>query len=59
MNKRHLGFDLDDFLAKEGLLAECEATALKCVVTWQLEQIAANMPGYRYSQNRLAALESE
>jgi len=38
MNKRHLGSDFDGFLAEEGLLAECEAGALKRVVTWQLEQ---------------------
>lgn len=38
MNKRHVGSDLDDFLEEEGILAECEAAALKRVVAWQLEQ---------------------
>ncbi len=38
MNKRHLGSGLDDFLHQEGLLAECEAGALKRVVAWQLQQ---------------------
>jgi antitoxin HicB len=38
LNNRHLGSHLDDFLEEEGLLARCEATALKRVVTWQLEQ---------------------
>lgn len=38
MKKEHIGSDLDDFLKQEGLLAECEAGALKRVVTWQLEQ---------------------
>jgi antitoxin HicB len=38
MNKRHLGSDFDGFLEDEDLLAECEAGALKRVVTWQLEQ---------------------
>ena len=38
MNKEHIGSDLDDFLKQEGLLAECEAGALKRVVAWQIEQ---------------------
>ncbi|MDQ6632883.1 MAG: Fis family transcriptional regulator [Verrucomicrobiota bacterium] len=38
MNKQHIGSNFDDFLKQEGLLAECEAGALKRVVTWQLEQ---------------------
>jgi len=38
MNKRHLGSELDEFLKEEGLLAECEATALQRVVIWQLDQ---------------------
>ena len=37
MNK-HIGSNFDDFLAEEGLLAETEATALKRVVAFQLEQ---------------------
>lgn len=38
MNKRHIGSNLDDFLKGEGLLAECEAGALKRVVAWQLKK---------------------
>ena len=38
MNKQHIGSELDDFLKQDGLLAECEAGALKRVVTWQLAQ---------------------
>ena len=38
MKPEHIGSDLDAFLEQEGLLAECEAGALKRVVTWQLEQ---------------------
>jgi antitoxin HicB len=37
MNK-HLGSNFDDFLAKEGLLAETEAVAIKRVIAFQLEQ---------------------
>ena len=38
MKREHVGSDFDDFLKQDGLLAECEATAFKRVVTWQLEQ---------------------
>lgn len=38
MKKAHIGSNFDDFLAEDGLLAECEAGALRRVVTWQLEQ---------------------
>ena len=38
MNEKHIGSKLDDFLNQEGLLAECEAGALKRVVAWQIEQ---------------------
>jgi hypothetical protein len=38
MNKGRIGSDFDDFLKQEGLLAECEAGALKRVVAWQLER---------------------
>ena len=38
MNKEHIGSDFDDFLKQDGLLAECEAGALKRVVAWQIEQ---------------------
>ena len=38
MKKEHIGSNFDEFLAQDGLLAECEAGALKRVVTWQLAQ---------------------
>lgn len=38
MKRAHIGSDFDGFLAEDGLLAECEAGALKRVVAWQLEQ---------------------
>ncbi|MGO8766505.1 MAG: Fis family transcriptional regulator [Limisphaerales bacterium] len=38
MNEKHVGSDLDDFLKQDGLLAECEAGALKRVVAWQIER---------------------
>jgi len=38
MKRAHIGSDFDDFLAQEGLLAQCEAGALKRVVAWQLEK---------------------
>jgi antitoxin HicB len=53
MNGRHLGSDFDDFLAQEGLLAECEAGARQRVVTWQ---IAQEMKRRRISRAALAKL---
>ena len=38
MNIQHLGSSFDDFLAEEGLLAEVEATAIKRVIAYQIEQ---------------------
>lgn len=52
MNKQHIGSELDDFLKQEGLLAECEAGALKRVVTWQLER---EMKRRRISRAKLAS----
>ena len=37
MKREHIGSDFDGFLQVDGLLAECEAGALKRVVTWQIE----------------------
>ena len=51
MNK-HVGSSLDDFLKEEGLLAECEAGALKRVVAWQLEQ---EMKRRKISRAKLAS----
>ena len=35
---RHVGSSFDDFLAKEGLLREVEARAIKRVIVWQLAE---------------------
>lgn len=51
MKKAHVGSNFDDFLQQEGLLAECEAGALKRVVTWQIEQ---EMKRRRISRAKLA-----
>ena len=39
MTEKHLGSSLDDFLEKEGLLAEAESVAAKRVVVFQLSQL--------------------
>ncbi len=38
MKNQHIGSNFDDFLVEKGLLAECEAGALKRAVAWQLAQ---------------------
>ncbi len=38
MKREHIGSDFDEFLKQDGLIAECEATAHKRVVAWQIEQ---------------------
>ena len=38
MKQAHLGSEFDTFLKEEGLLAQCEAGALKRVVAWQIEK---------------------
>lgn len=39
MTNKHIGSDFDDFLEEEGLLAEVEATAVKRVIAFQIEQM--------------------
>ena len=39
MNKKHIGSKFDDFLEEEGILAETEATAVKRVIAFQIEQL--------------------
>lgn len=34
----HIGSTLSDFLEDEGILAECQAEAIKRVISWQLQQ---------------------
>jgi len=52
VNKQHIGSGLDEFLKEGGLLAECEATALKRVIARQIE---LQMKRRRISRNRLAS----
>jgi DNA-binding Xre family transcriptional regulator len=52
MNKDHSGSDFDNFLRQDGLLAECEAGALKRVVAWQIER---EMRRRRISRAKLAS----
>lgn len=39
MNQKHLGSDFDEFLTEEGLLEEAEATAVKRVLAFQINQL--------------------
>src|SRR5713101_5854653 len=52
MKQEHIGSDFDAFLKQEGLLAECEAGALKRVVAWQIER---EMKRRRISRAKLAS----
>ena len=38
VENKHMGSNFDDFLAEEGLLAKVEATAIKRVIAYQIEQ---------------------
>lgn len=42
MTNKHLGSSFDDFLEEEGLLAEVEATAIKRIIAYQIEQEIKN-----------------
>lgn len=46
------GGTLDDFLAEEGILEECNAAALKSVIAWQFTQA---MKQKRVSKTEMAA----
>ena len=52
MKQAHIGSDFDDFLSQDGLLAECEAGALKRVVAWQIER---EMKRRKISRAKLAS----
>jgi len=39
INENYIGSSLDDFLAEEGILADVEATAIKRVLAFQIEQL--------------------
>jgi DNA-binding Xre family transcriptional regulator len=51
MRQEHIGSDFDEFLKRDGLLAECEAGALKRVVAWQIDR---EMKRRRISRAKLA-----
>ena len=64
MANKHIGSDFDDFLREEGILAEVEATAMKRVIAFQIDQemkrrnmtkteMATKMKTSRASLNRL------
>ena len=52
MKQAQIGSEFDDFLKQEGLLAKCEAGALKRVVTWQIQQ---EMKRRKISRAKLAS----
>jgi antitoxin HicB len=52
MKREHIGSNFDVFLQGDGLLAECEAGALKRVVAWQIEQ---EMKRRKISRAKLAS----
>ena len=41
-DQKYAGSSFESFLAEEGILAECKATAIKRVLAWQLEQTMQN-----------------
>lgn len=49
MNTQHLGSDLDDFLQEEGILEDCQAVAIKRVLSYQLQEFM--------TQNRITKTE--
>lgn len=51
MNEAHLGTDLDDLLAADGVLADVEAVAVKRVLAMQIAQLMAEQ---RVSKAELA-----
>ena len=50
---KHVGSSFDDFLREEGLLAEAEATAVKRVITHQIEK---EMAERNLSKSALASM---
>ena len=53
MTNKHIGSDFDAFLGEEGLLAESEATAVKRVIAFQIEQ---EMKARNISKSALAQM---
>ncbi len=52
MKQEHIGSNFDDFLKQDGLLAKCEAGALKRVAAWQIER---EMKRRKLSRAKLAS----
>ena len=52
MTSKHVGGNIDDFLAEESLLEEVMATAMKRVIAWQIEQ---EMKAQNLTKTRMAA----
>jgi predicted XRE-type DNA-binding protein len=50
---KHIGSGFDDFLQDEGLLAEAEATAVKRIIAYQIEQ---EMKERKISKSKLAEM---
>jgi len=46
-----IGSSFDNFLKEEGIYEECEATAIKRVIAWQLQHY---MESYRISKTEIA-----
>ncbi len=42
MKNTHVGGNFDEFLEKEGLLAEAQAEAIKRVLVWQIQEYLNN-----------------
>jgi antitoxin HicB len=51
MNNKFIGSNFDDFLEKEGLLAEAESTAIKRVIAFQINEL---MKEHKLSKTAMA-----
>jgi predicted XRE-type DNA-binding protein len=69
MNMQHLGSDLDDFLQDEGILEDCQAVAIKRVLSYQLQEfmtqnhitkteMATRLKTSRMGLNRLLSVDN-
>jgi antitoxin HicB len=52
-NRKHIGTQLEDFLAEEGILEETTAIAIKEVIAWQL---AEEMRKKKITKKRMAEM---
>jgi antitoxin HicB len=53
VNAKHVGKNVDEFLAEEGILEESTALAVKRVIAWQIQQ---EMKAQKISKSKMAAL---